>query len=291
MHYFKYFYALLPSFGSADFYRRVVLRWKGGALLYLFFLITLCWVITGTHFYLRLNEFVQQHLSLARQVVTQLPDLEIKAGKASIHESLPYIIHNPQNLKPLIIFETNKTAKEITQTQAPVIIAEDAFMMRAQAEKLGQPAKTHFTYIFPPQMNLIFNTAPLQQNSLFDANTMVVMSYYSLFSPSLIKNTALLFTLTGIFFSFAGHALFALIWAGLGLLFLNFTHKKLRYAGIYRLAIVSLTPPLLIKTFLNLFHLHFFILLLLGWLLHFAYFSFALLSCQEKVVASDQSVM
>jgi hypothetical protein len=80
----------------------------------------------------------------------------------------------------------------------------------------------------------------------------------------------------------------ALIFAALGLLFASFCKVSLSYAALLRLAIVAMTPCMIIKTAFGLAGVHFPYAGLLYLLVTLAYLCFAVYACSQTPPAQQQ---
>jgi hypothetical protein len=214
------------SFFSKNMYRYMASDWKGTGFAYLLLLLIICWIITLIKVHVQVGNFIDNEAS---QIISQVPVITIAGGDASIKESQPYYIKDPDTGKDLIIIDTTGKITSLDNSEAlalikktEVVFKKDEFETRTISfEKFGD---------FTLDQALLNKIANIVKKSL-----------------------AAVFFLFAVLGSFVFRIVQALIYGAIGMLFALINKSKMPYVTLLRLAVVAVTPCIIIKTLLNVF--------------------------------------
>lgn len=217
------------SFFSKELYRDVGLYWKGVNFSYLLLLLALCWIPTMIKMHIGFSDFVDNE---APKVVEQVPEITITDGQVSISEPQPYYIKDPENGDVLAIIDTTGTIKSLEDPNAICLLTKTNIMWR--------------------QGEFETRTIDLSEVKKFILDSERIMGWL---------HTARKFLVIAIYpFALLGSYLYrivqALIYAAIGLLFALWCKVTLSYATLLRLAVVAVTPSVLVKTILGIAGVH-----------------------------------
>ncbi|MBX9689788.1 MAG: DUF1189 domain-containing protein [Candidatus Obscuribacterales bacterium] len=222
---YSIFKAPLLSFFSKDFYSDTALKAKGLGFLYLFVLIFVCQTLSTAsgcvHFYMNIES------KELNDIVQRLPAMEIKRGKLSIDKESPYKLQFENILskeKRVIVFDTS--GQKSTEEDADVLFTQDGIKFQGDSEAIPWTSAT-FGNDF----------------SLNSANF-----------KGLLGSIAVWLFVIGVVLSplsWLGHALLAAIY---GLAGLAMDRKKLGYKTAVRMAIVALTPSIVLSTIFHVLY-------------------------------------
>jgi hypothetical protein len=217
------------SFFSKELYRDVGLYWKGVNFSYLLLLLAICWIPTMIKIHIGFSDFINNEVPA---VVEQVPEITITNGEVSISEPQPYYIKDPQNGDVLAIIDTTGTIKSLEDPNAICLLTKTNIMWR--------------------QVEFETRTIDLSEVKNFVLDSERIMGWL---------HTARKFLIIIIYpFALLGSYLYrivqALIYAAVGLLFALWCKVTLSYATLLRLAVVAVTPCVLVKTILGIAGVH-----------------------------------
>jgi len=217
------------SFFSKELYRDVGLYWKGVNFSYLLLLLAICSIPTIIKIHIGLSDFVDNE---APKVVEQVPEITITDGQVSIEEPEPYYIKDPENGDVLAIIDTTGTIKSLEDPNAICLLTKTNIMWR-QGEFETR------TIDLAEVKNFVLDSERIM-GWLHTAGKFLIIIIYP-------------FALLG---SYLYRTVQALIYAAIGLLFALWCKVTLSYATLLRLAVVAVTPCVLVKTILGIAGAH-----------------------------------
>ena len=225
MRSYTIFHPFLLSFFSKSLYRDVGRNWRGAAFLYLLLLLAVCSIPPMVKIHLGFTEFVKK---TAPGVVQQIPDITISGGEASIKEPQPYIIKDPDTGKPLIIIDTTGKYTSLNDTKATALLTKTEFIVKRNARETRIFKLSEFDKLFIDQDR--------------------INSWLEIFR----KWIAIVLFPFALVFSFIYRIVQALVYALFGLLFAKATGSSLDYDALLSLAIVAITPAVILNTVRNM---------------------------------------
>ncbi|UCF00209.1 MAG: DUF1189 family protein [Planctomycetota bacterium] len=215
----------LLSFFSKDLYQDVGLYWKGLNFTYLLLLLAVCLIPTMIKAHIAFSNFIDND---APKVVEQVPEITITDGEVSIKEPQPYYITNPENGHILAILDTTDTINSLEDTDALCLVTKNSVIYR----------KDKF------------------QTQTIDLTKVENFALDSARITGWLNTTKKFFVITIYPFALLGSYCYrivqALIYAAIGLLFAYWCKATLSYKTLIRLAIVAVTPCIIVGTVLGL---------------------------------------
>ncbi len=222
------FHAPVLSFFSKPFYQDVAWRWKGTNLLYLFLLLALTWLPPLLKMQWGLSRFLADE---SATVLDQIPPVHIRDGKLSIEAPEPHVIMLPESGKPLIVVDTTGEHTSLDDSEAHVLVTESKLYTRNSPHEI--------------------RTYDLSQIKRFDLDKARVKGWVGVFRRWFFI-VAFPVLLVG---SYVYRILQALVYGLIGLAFASSLRAKLGYDACIRLAVIAVTPVLLLDTARGLLHL------------------------------------
>ena len=214
------------SFFSKNLYCDVAAQWKGTGFVYLLLLLVVCWIAPISKLNAGLGSFIDND---APRIISQIPVITIARGTASIEEPQPYYIKDPETGRPLMIIDTTGKITSLAETEAAVLLTKTEGMVR----KSEMETRTFSL----AQMGDI----TLNQGLIWELLTGTKKLLFPMLYP---------FAILG---SFMFRIAQALIYGAIGMLFAFMFHSQKPYDALLRLAVVAVTPAIIIKTLVNLF--------------------------------------
>jgi hypothetical protein len=212
------------SFFSKDLYRDVAFQWKGTGFAYLLLLLTICWIPSIVKLHVGLANFVDNE---APKIVSQIPTISIVDGKASIQESQPYYIKDPETGEALVIIDTTGAISSLEGTKAIVLFT-----------------KTQATFKENDIETRAFSFGNIDK---FTLDQEMISGWLNVARKLAVP---VLFPLV-VLGSFAFRIVQVLVYAAIGMLFALWCKAKMSYISLIRLAVVAVTPCIIIKTVLG----------------------------------------
>ncbi len=209
------------SFYSKELYSDVAMNWRGINFLYLFLLLTVCWIPIMIKVNNSIGQFVEKE---APPLVQQVPEITITNGVVSINEPQPYYIKKPDSNSVVAIIDTTETIKSLENTGAYCLLTKNAVIIRQSAVETRQ-------YSLSQVKNLVI-TSDLLTKWLRILKRLAVVVLFP-------------FMVVG---SFIYRIIQSLIYAAIGMLFASWCKVSLTYTALLRLATIAVTPCIIINT-------------------------------------------
>jgi hypothetical protein len=213
------------SFFSKALYRDVGLNWKGVGFGYLLLLLAVCWIPPMVKIHRGFAEFVENE---APAVVNQVPEITITDGQASIQEPQPYYIKAPDSNNVLAVIDTTGSITSLEDANAFCLLTEDSVMWQ----------KSQFET----------QTMELSEVKSFTLDSDRIMGWLRT-AEKFIAVIMYPFALLG---EYAYRIAQVLIYAAIGLLFASWCKVSLSYPALLRLAVVAVTPCIIVSTVIAL---------------------------------------
>jgi hypothetical protein len=221
---YRIFHVPVLAFFSRALYRDVALNWKGTAFGYLLLLLALCWIPGIVILHRGVAEFVDLE---APKLVSQLPEITITNGELSIDEPEPYTISDPDTGEVVVVFDTTGTITSLEE-----------------AEALGLVTRTQVTF----QKNA-FETRTFNFSEV-DSFVLTQDRIYGWLDAGKRFAAPVLYPLC-VLGAFVYRVLQALLYAAIGLLIARILKAERSYDELLRLAVVAVTPAILVATLLD----------------------------------------
>lgn len=227
---YNVFQAIVLSFFSKELYQDVAKNWRGFAFSYLLLVLAIFWLPATFQMYFYMHNFVTK---TTPQIVQQLPTITLKDGQASIDKPSPYFIRTPDN-HILAVIDTSGQFTSPDQTQGVVLLTKDKLYIKRNATEVRQYELKNTEDMVITQTK-VYNFLHLVKNwGLFIVYPILVIG------------------------SWIYRVIETLIYAIIGtLIFANIMKVKLEYQQILRIAVMAVTPPIVLSTVLDFFFITF----------------------------------
>lgn len=230
MQQYNVFQAIYMSFYSKNLYRDVAENWGGKTFLYLLLVLALSWVVLTIQLQVGINHGYNKY---SDRVTEQVPVLTIKDGELSTPENRPYIITNPENQEKIAIIDASGQYTTLDQAKTPLLVTKTAVLMQSDPNEIKtyQISKTLTMQLDPP----------------------VVNSYLKTYLGFLWIPFFIFF----LFGSFIYRIIESLIYAVIGKVFGLMTSRAVTYGQCVQIAMVAITPAIVVATILDIFIINF----------------------------------
>lgn len=217
--------AIFMSFYSRNLYRDVANNWGGKAFLYLFLILALSW--TG-FVYLMQQAINQGYAKNADEIVNQVPVLTIKDGVISTPENHPYIITDPESKNKIAVIDTTGQYKTLDDAKTSILILQKEVITQSKPNEIR-------TDKIPSTLNIVIY--PQTVNSYVKHYLGYAWIFFFVF-----------FLIGSYIFRLIQACFYALI----GLIFKAIFRVDITYGQIVIIAMVAITPVIVINTILDL---------------------------------------
>ncbi len=255
MRFLKYLRTMLRSFYSRELYREVATRWDVGVVLYLLFVLTVCWIFMMLKIQLEINQSAKL---FASEYASQFPLLTIKNGVISTPENHPYVIQDPNTKQVFATVDTSSQNKNLDLSTRTIIVTNNKIMWTSHDGVVK-------TYQLAKNINMTLDPIMLKDKLLSWAK----WSWLLIFPMFLLV-------------SFSYRLVEALIYAVIGKILGLVARVSLPYTTVFKLTIVAMTPVIVIGTLLDWFELNFPRIAVLYFVLALTYILFAVSSNRTK---------
>jgi len=217
---YSIFHLPILSFFSGELYQDVALNWRGVCFGYLFLLILIC-SIPGTFLiHKRISLFIDEEVP---PFLENVPNISITDGIVHIDEPQPYYIMSPDSNEVVAIIDTTGEIQSLDDTDAFILLTKTKLIHR--------------------QSDVEYRTYDLSDVKEFNLDENRIMGWLNVFKKFVFP-IFFPFILLG---SFIFRILQALIYGAIGLIFASFYKVKLSYNSLLRIAVVAITPCIIVK--------------------------------------------
>jgi hypothetical protein len=216
---------LWMSFFSQDLYRDVGQHWGNVAFLYLFFLLAVAWLPRMIRFDAEARDYVRDQ---APAIVDQIPRITIRDGRASAEGPQPHCIVEPGKRDCIAIIDTTGSTKAIEGAETRILLTE-----------------THVIYAPSASETRTYSLAKIEELTIEPASLKRWLQTGARFLPVVAFPFVVLV-------SFCFRMTQALMYAVVGLAFSRLQGMRLSFATLCRLAIVALTPVIVLQMVIDL---------------------------------------
>jgi hypothetical protein len=213
------------SFYSKALYRDAALNWRGTGFGYLFLLLLICWIPPMAKLHSGLNGFVQND---APEVVSQIPAITIANGEATADVPQPYYVVDPEAGERILAVDTTGSLNSLEDAEAPMLLTKTQFIF----EKSDVETRT-------------FDLSEMAVEE-FAVDADRINRWLEIFA----RFFAVAVYPLAVLGSYVGRIVQLVIYAAIGMLFVAGQSAELTYAPVLRLAVIAVTPCIIIKTVL-----------------------------------------
>jgi hypothetical protein len=259
--------AIPKSFYSGSMYREVAETWHGRRFLYLLILLFICWIVIAGVFTVKIHTATYY---FAQELTTsKFPTINFKSGVASTKTTTPYYHYIDVKLKKgLIIVDTTDKIRDFHQSKAKILIQKRSIFVKDDMGKIER-------YFYPKQITM--DIGPKQvQAFLYRSRAWL---------PPLIF---VIILFGGLIISYAYRVIQILIYALIGMLFRAILKRELFYESLMSLAIISITPAIVISTILLIFNISYPFEWLSYFLLSMVYLFFIIKANPKKALETSE---
>jgi len=242
---FSIIHVPILSFFSGDLYRDVGLNWRGVCFGYLFLLIAVCTIPRIFILQKSISLFIDEQ---APPLLEQVPKITMTNGQVLVDEPQPYYIKAPDGNEVLAVIDTTGEIQSLDGTDAFVLLTKTKLIYR--------------------QSDVEYRTYDLSGIKEFVLDRGRIMGWLNIVKKLIIP-VLLPFILLG---SYIFRIIQALIYAAIGLIFVGFCRVNLSYDALVRLAVIAVTPCIIVRTIFEIASVHvpmaglWFFLLAMGYL-------------------------
>jgi hypothetical protein len=212
---------LFMSFYSRSLYQDVGKNWKKISYLYLVLLLAVCQIPIMFMFHAELSEYFHREVP---KIIKQVPVITISKGEVSVNVQMPYTIKDTEGNAPLIIIDTTGQVTSLENSEAIALLTKTRLIIRRSSKETRS-------------MDLSgIDSLVIDQSRIYDWIELFLDNF-----PFLLYPFALLF-------SFLFRMLQAIIFAAIGMYFAKSLKIPLSYRALLSLAIVSMTPSIILNT-------------------------------------------
>jgi hypothetical protein len=222
---FRWWQAFPLSFFSQPLYRDVAQRWRGVTFVYLLVLILVWWIPSAV---LLQVEGAKIAADYAPKVIDQIPTITVTQGRVSVDAAMPCIITNPEGGGRLAVIDTTGATTTLEQAQAPVLLTRTELIVREGADRSR-------TYELAEVRQLVVDHA-----RLYDW-----LGFFRVWFVPLASVFVVLFM-------YVYRIVQALLYGAIGIVFGRLLRVELDYPALLRVAVMALTPVMLLDTVLGI---------------------------------------
>jgi hypothetical protein len=217
------------AFFSPAFYADVAAHWRGLAFVHLLLVLLISAAVYMTHFHTLVSVFMAEK---APPIIAQIPEILIQNGTVRVDVVEPYTIYQPDSGKIFAVIDTTGKISSLKQTDAVLLLTGSRLAARLSASDIRVLDLSSIE-------SLRINQAAVSQ-WLQDAQKWFPF---------------ILFPLT-LGFSFIFRSVQALLYGAIGMGLASMHRFPLPFGAAVSIAIMAMTPVLLIDALLVLFDIY-----------------------------------
>lgn len=208
------------SFFSGDLYRQVARNWRGIGFGYLTVVTLVCVAFSSIGLSIAIN-------NSAESLLAKLPGITFKDSKLVVDKPVPYVVQldipGEQNK---IVFDTSGKLKSLEDAPGAImLVTEDELIMK---DNVSEENRTTWK--------------SLNANDTWSLNRKNITEMKVVVGQVIMAIMVVLGVM-----SLFGHYFLALLYGAIGLIMSNVTGAKLGYASAVRLAVVAMTPAMIVS--------------------------------------------
>jgi hypothetical protein len=216
---------LALSFYSKDLYRDVAQQWRGTGFLYLLLLLALAWIPQTIKVHIGFAEWLDEN---APAFLLQVPPISIRNGEVFTPVDTPYVITSNTG-EAIAIIDLTGQHTDLDDTSAVILVTQDKILLKQE-----QRHETRM-YDLGQVQEFSLDRHDLERWAVA-ARKWLWLGFYLIVVPS----------------EFVYRILQALLYAAVELLFCQSLKISLEYLTLVRLAVIAVTPVILLQTALGL---------------------------------------
>ena len=215
---------LALSFYSKELYRDVGQEWRGTGFLYLFLLLALAWIPIAFKVHTGFVKWLNEN---APAFLLQVPAVNIQNGRVYTDVPTPYVITSNTG-EPIVIIDLTGEYTDLDNTTAVILLTEDKLHLKQENRRQTQ------VHDLSQVQHFSLNRQDLEAWAVWARTWFGVMFY-----------------LVVLLSEFGYRIVQALLYAAVGLAFCKSLKTSLPYLTVLRLAVIALTPVILVQTILS----------------------------------------
>jgi len=217
------------AFFSRPFYADVIAHWRGVAFVHLLLLLLVSSAVYMVHFHRLVTVLLTQE---APALIDQIPAIDIQDGRVRVNVEEPYTIRRPGDGEVFAIIDTTGDITSLRQTEAMILLTESRLAARMSARDIR-----------------VLDLSHIESLQINRENVAQWLQEARKWSPFILFPIAL-------GFSFVLRSIQALFYGGLGLVVASMHQVRLTYSAAVSVAIMAMTPFLLLDALLVLMDLY-----------------------------------
>ena len=250
MRTYKIFHPLWLSFYSQELYRDVARHWPGACFLYLFMMLALAWIPIVVKIHIEFKNFAENE---GATMIAEIPTITITDGEVTADVEQPYVIRDPEKKDEILaIIDTTGEITSLENTEAKILLSKSELLIKQSEFETTS-----------------YDLSPIKE---FSFDRTVAESWLNLFAQLLAP---LIYVLV-VPLSLVYRILQALLYAAIGLLFARGVKAPLKYPALLRLAVIAVSPVIVLDTLRDFLSIQVPYLLLLSFIVAMAYLLFGI---------------
>ena len=222
MQKYNLLHPLFLSFYSKSLYRDVAKNWRGMVFLYLLLLLAVSWIPTAVEAHWRFDHYAEKNLL---PLVEQIPMITVKDGEVSTVVETPYFVLDPETKREIAVIDLTGEYTSPEDIDAQILLTRNRLFMK---------------YTNRPETRM-YDLSGIKE---FTLTQEIIRDWIELDRDWL----AIVLYFFVLLFSYAYRTLQALLYGAIGLLFAKLARTRLSYSSSVRLAIIAVTPVIVIDS-------------------------------------------
>lgn len=224
MKQYSYWRAIVMSFYSKELYQDVNKNWGSDAIFYLLLVVALSWLPGIFQMQLALKNEAPQVLEA---YVEQFPEISIKNGVATTPENRPYYIKSHESNQVIAIIDTSGQYKSLDKANVDILMTQNEIISRDHEDSIK-------IQTIPAKLTMQVKPQEVKETLL-----KWLPWLWLLVLPAVV------------IFSFVFRVIQAAFYGVFGKIFSLLMDVSLPYTSIVRLAMVAVTPAIVLSTILD----------------------------------------
>lgn len=230
MKQYSFIHAFAYCFFSKEFYRDVGHNWRGLSLRFLFLTLAISWLPMTYELHVALKSVGNE---LVPYFTKQLPEVHIRDGELSISAKEPVYIQDDENIiaviDPFKEYADEQVIKTLRDNPALILIATKQHVFIRKDES----SKEIRAFSYEKVSNVSFTPSKIDK----------IAADWARFAGWLLWPVLILG-------SFIYRLIQLLLYSAIGMLFAELFSVDIKFSEVMRLAVMAITPSILLSTFL-----------------------------------------
>ncbi len=217
--------AIAAALYSPSFYREVGQRWRARSFAYLLVLLAICWLFIS---FSKTLDFCTTVGRVGVLISQQMPTLHIKSGVITSKIKNPLKMRVNGHGTTYAVIDLNNKYKKFKTDRTQILVRDTYIKIKKSDHEVS-------TYYLPKTLNATFGPNTISNIMINHGKRIMTVTFFAVY-------------FVGLIFSYIWYIVLSMIYGLIGMIFSGLNKARLEYGSLLGLALVAITPAVLLQT-------------------------------------------